>query len=168
MLGDRRGVSVALLSGLFIAAVGGGYACGVGTSTSATTPGGLGAGIFPTLSATGQGGAEACALPSRVATPDWIPSDLPWPARSYVTKDLGPSGSVERAEIVVPAPQLDLANYIQDRWPKAGYILGESDAEPGKEIEQRFGKGGAEGAIKALVVTCDPGYQDVFLSFKEG
>jgi hypothetical protein len=168
MLGDRRGRSVVLFSAVCAVALGGGSACGKGTPTSTTTPGGLGVGPFPTLTPTGQGGAEACELPSRVATPDWIPSDLPWPAGSYVTKDLGQSGTVRRAEVVVPAPQLDLANYIQDRWAKAGYVLGESDAEPGKEIEQQFDKGDAQGAIKALVVTCDPGYQDVFLSFKAG
>jgi hypothetical protein len=165
----RRSGALVLLSALIVAAAAAAVACGKDAATSsATTQGGLGAGPFPTLTPTGQGGAEACDLPARVATPQWIPSDLPWPPGSYVTKDLGQNGDVRRAQLVVPAPQLDLANYINDNWPKASYVLGESDAEPGKEIEQQFSKGAAEGAIKALVVTCDPGYQDVFLSFRAG
>jgi len=86
-------------------------------------------------------------------------------AGSYVSKDVG-NGDAHAAEIVVPVSQQDLARFIADRWPRAGFMLGDSDAEPGRELEQEFEKDGNEGKIKAQVVGCDPGYQSVFLSLR--
>jgi hypothetical protein len=127
---------------------------------------GLGMGPMPSLTPVAEAsGLPPCTLPPRVPTPGWVPPDLPWPDGSYVTRDLGGTDT-HRAEVIVPMSQPDFARFIQERWPNAGYAMGESDAEPGKELEQGFSKGGAEGGIKAEVVRCDPGYQSVFLSVR--
>ncbi len=128
-----------------------------------TSVAGLGSGPMPTL--VPASGGQPCAFPGRVPTPSWVPADLPWPAGSYVSRELG-SGDSHAAQVVVPVSQQDLAAFIADRWPKAGYTLGDSDAEPGRELEQEFDKGGSEGKIKAQVVGCDPGYQSVFLTYR--
>jgi hypothetical protein len=157
----RYGRSAAALVVLSLAAA----ACAHGSAPAAqgSTGVALGAGPMPTLVA--ASGGQACMLPARVPTPSWVPADLPWPAGSYVSRDLR-SGDSRAAQIVVPVSQQDLAAFIADRWPKAGYTLGDSDAEPGRELEQEFDKDGREGKIKAQVVGCDPGYQSVFLSLR--
>jgi hypothetical protein len=143
-------------------------ACGDGSTNGggADATSGLGVGAMPTLSPLGGAGASPCTLPPRVQTPSWIPANLPWPDGSYVTKDFGGSGN--SAAVVVPTSQQAFAAFFRDRWPKAGYTLGEGDAEPGRELDQEFASGSAEGHIKAQVVTCDPGYQLVFLTYRPG
>jgi hypothetical protein len=141
---------------------------GAGTSGGASTGNAeslaLGAGPLPSLSPrTDASGAPACSLPPRVATPDWIPTNLPWPPGSYVSRTFGTGA--QRAEVIVPVSQQEFARFIHDRWPSAGFRLGEGDAEPGKEMDQEFRGSSGEGDLKARVVLCNPGYQLVFFSF---
>jgi hypothetical protein len=146
-------------------------AAGCSGGSGQPTPGGgsaasdgLGAGPFPTLSPRAEdSGQSACSLPARVPTPDWVPTDLPWPPGSYVSRDLGTDG--HRAEVVVPVSQQEFARFFRQRWPRAGYSLGEGDAEPGKELDQEFSGPSGQGSVKAEVVLCNPGYQLVFFTF---
>jgi hypothetical protein len=138
-----------------------GAGCGAARSSARSS-----LGSTPATALAATAGGSPCAPPAVSTTPGWIPSDLPFPAGSYVVKDLGLRGAVRQAEVVIPVTQTALAGFLQRRWPAAGYRLTDGDAEPGKEIDQEARGPSAEVALKAEVVACDPGFQDAFLSVK--
>lgn len=114
------------------------------------------------------GVAEACTRRPRVGRPSWFPADLPLPAGTFVTRELPQGNGLRGAELIVPTTQIDFAKFLLDRLPASGWALGYSDAEPGKEIEQAFSKGSAQGFVKALVANCSPPYQDVYFTYRAG
>ena len=59
----------------------------------------------------------------------------------------------------------DLAKFIVERWPDAGWELGRGEAEPGIEIEQAFAKGSVNGRMIARV-SCDPRYQTMVVAYQ--
>jgi hypothetical protein len=140
----------------------------VGAACASRTDAGterLGASPVPALTPLAGHPGSPCVLPPRVATPVWVPADLPFPAGSYVTRELSVM-DLYQAHIVIPTDQVTLARFLLERWPAAGYVLVDGDAEPGKEIDQEAANGAAGVALKAQVVGCNPGYQDGFLSYR--
>jgi len=140
---------------------------GVTPVTLAPTTNGLigGGGITrPTAPPTGH--LPACPHPKQVATPDWLPKDLPFPAGTYTYQELSPSSGFHRALLVVPGDLPSLAKFVLEEWPKSGYLMGRGDAEFG-EIEDLFQKAPAVGAFKAVAVFCSPGFARLLLIYAE-
>jgi hypothetical protein len=96
--------------------------------------------------------------------PDWLPADLPLPEGTYAFEHLDQAGDYLRSLFVVPATLEEIATLVLEEWPKAGYILGRGDAEPG-EIENFFTKPPAAGAFKANTALCTPGYSTMLLIY---
>ena len=124
----------------------------------------------PTVSAavpTGvDNGIPECKKPKEVDFPEWIPDDLPLPEGAYAYKNLAPLGGYKRALFVLEQGTRQFIKLVLREWPKAGYVLGRGDAEPG-EVEDDFRKPPAVGAFKANDVYCDPGYTVMYLIWAE-
>ncbi|HJP67253.1 MAG TPA: hypothetical protein VKA30_13230, partial [Actinomycetota bacterium] len=105
-----------------------------------------------------------CDEPKRIASPAWVPKDLPLPAGTYPYNDLGETNGYHRALFVVHQDLTALAQFLLTKWPAAGWILGRGDAEAG-EIETGFSKPPAVGAIRARTVFCTPGYTALLLVY---
>jgi hypothetical protein len=111
-------------------------------------------------------GIPECKTPKEVDYPDWIPDDLPLPEGTYAYKNLAPLGGYRRALFVMDVGTRQFIKLVLREWPKAGYVLGRGDAEPG-EVEDDFRKPPAVGAFKANDVYCDPGYTVMYLIWAE-
>lgn len=98
-----------------------------------------------------------CVNPDPVDTPDWVPADLPLPEGTYTSVDAGAVAGYQMALFVVPGELGDLAGFILEEWPKAGYLLRRPDSEAG-EIDANFVRAPAVGALRARSVLCKPGY----------
>ena len=105
-----------------------------------------------------------CDYPPQIEMPDWLPGDLPLPEGTYAFEHLDKAGDYHRTLFVVPASLEEIATLVLEEWPKAGYILGRGDAEPG-EIENFFTKPPAAGAFKANTALCTPGYSTMLLIY---
>lgn len=106
-----------------------------------------------------------CTFAPEIAIPDWFPRDLPLPPGTFATAEVRVSRTVKSAEFVVPMSHDDLAKFIVERWPDAGWELGRGEAEPGIEIEQAFAKGSVNGRMIARV-SCDPRYQTMVVAYQ--
>jgi hypothetical protein len=123
--------------------------------------------VAPTLTpAPAETGAPDCKLPKEVDYPDWIPEDLPLPDGTYAYKNLAPLGGYKRALFVMTVGTRPFIKLVLREWPKAGYVLGRGDAEPG-EVEDDFRKPPAVGAFKANDVYCTPGYTVMYMIWAE-
>jgi hypothetical protein len=91
-----------------------------------------------------------CTYPERVATPAWLPNDLPFPAGTYTTQELGEDGGYHKAVMVLPGTLTAWTRFVLDQWPKSGYILGRGDSEA-YEVEDVFTKAPAVGAFTGLL-----------------
>lgn len=105
-----------------------------------------------------------CKPPAKVSFPDWVPDDLPFPDGMYAYKHLSKISGYERALFVLPIGSTQFAKMVLKEWPKAGYVLGRGDSEPG-EVEDNFSKSPATGAFKANDVFCTPGYTIMYLIY---
>jgi hypothetical protein len=109
--------------------------------------------------------APKCKFPKSLAPPKWLPADLPLPPGTYHSENLpGSIFGYKRALFVVPGPLIDLARFVLDRWPKAGWTLGRGDSE-GFEVEAPFTKPPAAGAFKAQGQYCNPPYSLMLLIY---
>jgi hypothetical protein len=70
-----------------------------------------------------------------------------------VTRDLGAEGGYVTATAIVPGRAGDFANFVRERWPAAGYVLGRGDAEE-HEAEGTFGRPPLIGQFKANDLEC--------------
>ncbi len=118
----------------------------------------------PTAAPPGQ--LPDCKYPERIATPEWLPKDLPFPVGVYTYEDLSDSAGYHRALMVIPSDLTTWTKFVLEEWPKAGYVLGRGDAEPG-EVEDQFLKAPTVGAFKAVSVYCSPGFSRMLLVFAE-
>ena len=117
---------------------------------ASATSGGLIAGgglVRPT--AFPSGNLPPCQFPKQLATPDWMPDDLPFPPGTYVMQDLGVDGGFHKALMVVPNDLTTFTKFVLDQWPKSGYQLGRGDSEL-YEVEDIFTKAPSVGAFKAV------------------
>lgn len=105
-----------------------------------------------------------CKPPKKVSFPTWVPDDLPLPDGIYAYRHLGKISGYQRALFVIPMGSTDFAKMVIHQWPKAGYVLGRGDSEPG-EVEDNFSKSPAVGAFKANDVFCTPGYTIMYLIY---
>lgn len=112
------------------------------------------------------GSLPDCTYPERVPTPAWLPNDLPFPAGTYTTQELGQDSGYHKAVMVLPGTLTAWTRFVLDQWPKSGYILGRGDSEA-FEVEDVFTKAPAVGAFKAVSVFCAPGYSKMLLIFAE-
>jgi hypothetical protein len=104
--------------------------------------------------------------PERGDTPQWLPTDLPFPAGAYTYEEPAVEGGYHKALMVIPGDLTAWARFVLEEWPKAGYVLGRGDAEPG-EVEDQFLKAPAVGAFKAVAVYCSPGFSRMLLIYAE-
>lgn len=120
----------------------------------------------PSATATPIAGATPpdCKPPKKASFPDWVPDDLPFPNGMYSYKHLSPISGYQRALFVLPGGSSAFAKLVLKEWPKAGYVLGRGDSEPG-EVEDNFSKAPATGAFKANDVYCTPGYTIMYLIY---
>ncbi len=144
----------------------------------ARTPASQGAQVSPTKQGLIQGGGVSrpngpppggrpkCTYPERVATPEWLPDDLPFPAGTYTAQELGEDAGYHKAVMVLPGTLTAWTRFVLDQWPKSGYILGRGDSEA-FEVEDVFSKTPTVGAFKAVSVFCSPGYSKMLLIFAE-
>ena len=123
----------------------------------------VGTGTPPSIPASGAV-LPPCDYPPEIEKPDWLPADLPLPEGTYAFEHLDKAGDYFRSLFVVPATLEEIAALVLEEWPKAGYILGRGDAEPG-EIEDFFTKPPAAGAFKANTALCTPGYSTMLLIY---
>ncbi len=107
-----------------------------------------------------------CEPPPRIATPGWFPRDLPLPPNSYTTQALPVSFGYQRAVLVVPGTAEQFGQYVLREWPRAGWVLGRGDAEPG-EVEDQFLKPPAIGAFRVRTEFCTPGYSLMLLIYSK-
>ncbi len=105
-----------------------------------------------------------CEFPPEVATPSWLPADLPLPGGTYPSQTLTESVGYNRGIFVVPGSLEDLARFILSEFPASGWILGRGESEPG-EIETQFSRSPAVGALKAQANYCDPGFSLMLLIY---
>jgi hypothetical protein len=162
-----RALFALVVAGLAVvsSACGGG---GTGTGASSTPA------IFPTAAqATGfpQGGQSIpntrspCAYPAQItSSPSWMPDDLPLPDGSYVTQLFPDLNGYQRAIFLINMNTSDLARFVLREWPKAGWVLGRGESEPG-EIEDQFTRPPAVGAFRARDQFCNPGYTLMLLIY---
>ncbi|MFL5797300.1 MAG: hypothetical protein ACJ77A_05135 [Actinomycetota bacterium] len=136
------------------------------TQSSPTKQSLIGGGGVTRPTAAPSGDLPACKFPARIATPDWLPTDLPFPAGVYTYQDLSDSDGYHRALMVIPSDLTTWTKFVLEEWPKAGYVLGRGDAEPG-EVEDQFLKAPTVGAFKAVSVYCSPGFSRMLLVFAE-
>ncbi len=111
-------------------------------------------------------GLPQCENPPRIATPEWFPEDLPLPQGSYTTQALPASFGYQRAVLVVPGTAEDFGRFVLREWPRAGWVLGRGDAEPG-EVEDQFLKPPAIGAFRVRTEFCSPGYSLMLLIYSK-
>jgi hypothetical protein len=126
----------------------------------------IGGGGLTRPTALPSGSLPKCDFPARVASPKWLPRDLPFPAGTYTMQEVPVASGFHRALLVVPGDLSSLAAFVLEQWPKSGYLLGRGDAEFG-EIEDLFTKAPSVGAFKAVSVLCDPGYAKMLFIFAE-
>jgi hypothetical protein len=93
-----------------------------------------------------------------------VPKDLPFPPGTYAYRNFPKLSGYERALFVVRVGTTQIAKLVLKQWPKAGYVLGRGDSEPG-EVEDSFTKAPASGAFKANDVFCTPGYTVMYLVY---
>jgi hypothetical protein len=111
-------------------------------------------------------GLPQCEPPPRIATPAWFPKDLPLPRNSYTTQALPVSFGYQRAVLVVPGTAEQFGQFVLREWPRAGWVLGRGDAEPG-EVEDQFLKPPAIGAFRVRTEFCTPGYSLMLLIYSK-
>ncbi|HEX9375819.1 MAG TPA: hypothetical protein VGB19_06240 [Actinomycetota bacterium] len=107
-----------------------------------------------------------CKFPPSIETPEWMPTDLPFPAGTYTMQLLPDATSYHRAILVVPGSLQTFIKFVLSDWPKAGWILGRGESEPG-EVEDQFQKAPAVGAFKAVSVYCKPGFSKMLIVYAE-
>ena len=112
------------------------------------------------------GGLPQCENPPKIPTPAWFPKDLPLPSGSYTTQALPASYGYQRAVLVVPGTAEQFGQYVLKEWPRAGWVLGRGDAEPG-EVEDQFLKPPAVGAFRVRTEFCTPGYSLMLLIYSK-
>lgn len=164
LIGAWRALAVATCLVVFAA-------CSAGTKQpetlhpSTTQPLIAGGGLVrPTAVPSGK--LPACHLPAKVATPDWLPADLPFPPGTYTTQDLGQDSGFHRALMVVPGDLTAWTQFVLSQWPQAGYVLGRGDSEL-FEVEDVFQKAPSVGAFKAVAQPCSPGYAKMLLIYAD-
>jgi hypothetical protein len=113
-----------------------------------------------------SGNVPDCIYPQRVPTPRWLPDDLPFPAGTYTTQELGLDGGYHKAVMVLPGSLTAWTKFVLDQWPKSGYVLGRGDSEA-YEVEDVFTKAPAVGAFKAVSEFCSPGYSKMLLIYAD-
>ncbi len=133
---------------------------GNGPPTSVVSP------RVPGVSPPIAGGLPECESPPRIATPSWFPKDLPLPPNSYTTQALPGSFGYQRAVLVVPGTAEDFGQFVLREWPRAGWVLGRGDSEPG-EVEDQFLKPPAIGAFRVRTEFCTPGYSLMLLIYSK-
>ena len=98
--------------------------------------------------------------------PDWVPSDLPLPPRTYFYRPLPPKGGLNRGRLVVRMDAAAFGSYVRKEWPAAGYRLARPDSEPG-EVESLVSSKTRVGLYKANDVLCDPPYVTLLLILED-
>jgi hypothetical protein len=136
-----------------------GACAGGATTASPSTSPNFFAGAFAPLYPPGLNPSNLppCQDPERIASPGWVPEDIPLPEGTYATVDVGTQAGYELGLFVVPGSLGDFATFVLHEWPDAGLVLGREESEPG-EIDAQFSKAPAVGAIRARAVLCKPGY----------
>jgi hypothetical protein len=144
--------AIALLLAGGVVAIGGHHAKSGPTSLASPTP----TIVRPSVN---------CAqLPKRIATPSWLPADLPLPPGSYAAEIIPPASS-QRATFAVKASLSDFVRFILREWKeKRGWALGHGDAEPGEADDSFRAKDNVRvGAFKARSIYCDENWTLVLL-----
>src|SRR5438128_31776 len=119
-------------------------ACGSGGPGSTLSPSAspsTGATAFPhgTVTPSPLSNLPKCKPQKHLATPDWVPKDLPLPDGTFFTKKIASQGGYDEGLFILPLSTSEIATFVLKEWPKAGYQLGRGDAEPG-EVEDQFAK----------------------------
>ena len=110
---------------------------------------------------------EPCVLPTRVATPSWLPSDLPLPPGTYPTWELGEGGGFSKLMLAVPGMDtVAFRAFVESSWPAAGWEIGPGESELG-ETENWFRKPPAAGTFIAQDQYCRPGFVRVLISYRD-
>ena len=105
---------------------------------------------------TSPASAATCEpVPPAIATPAWMPPDLPMPTGSFATDDIPATSptAANRAMFAVPGTLIDFVRFTLSTWPTYGWRLGRGDSEPG-EVENAMTKGDLYGAFRASSVYC--------------
>jgi hypothetical protein len=118
------------------------------------------------VTAAPTGNLPQCDFPKQIPTPDWLPSDLPFPAGAYTIQELSVDGGFHRSIMVIPGDLVSWTQFVLDQWPKSGYVLGRGDSETG-EVEDTFAKLPSVGAFKAISVYCSPGFSKMLFIFSD-
>jgi hypothetical protein len=101
--------------------------------------------------------------PAKKAWPSWVPSDLPFPAGTYLFDQQTESSGYQRGRFYLPVGTSAFARFVLDQWPDHGWSLGRGDSEPG-QVEDNFTKSGVgAGAFRADDLRCKT---VVYLIFK--
>jgi hypothetical protein len=137
-----------------------------GTSASPTKQSLIGGGGITRPTALPSGQLPKCDYPEQIASPAWLPRDLPFPAGTYTMQVSPVASGFHRVLLVIPGDLPALAAFVLEQWPKSGYLLGRGDAEFG-EIEDQFSKAPAVGAFKAVAVLCSPGFAKMLFIYAE-
>src|SRR2546423_2095981 len=139
-------------------------ACSHGSSPGSTTSPASTATAFPhgSKAPSPLASLPKCQKQPRLPMPSWVPKDLPLPEGTFFTKRIAGQGGYDEGLFVIPLSTSDIAKYVLDRWPKAGYQLGRGDAEP-SEVEDQFSKYPGIGAFKAQDAFCKVPYSITLL-----
>ena len=156
---SSRGPLLGLVLTLVLASCSGGPA-------ATPTPGPTGP--EPTASANPFGFDPAdlpeCQYPPSVKMPGWVPEDLPLPPGTYATERLSTLQGYHRVLLAVQRPLQEFVDFVFDRFPSLGWVVGRGDQEPG-ETDIQFTKAPAVGAFRALDQFCRPGFTLVLVIY---
>ena len=125
--------------------------------------------VGPTPTATGIAGLDPaqlpdCVYPEQVDLPRWFPEDLPLPPGTYAAENLSRVQGYRRTVIVIQRNIDQLQEFVFERFPKEGWVVGRGDTEPG-EVDIQFSKAPAVGAFRALDQFCKPGFSLVIVIY---
>ena len=136
-------------------------ACGGETAT----PAGPTAGPTPTgVAGIDPASLPACDYPAKADLPKWFPDDLPLPPGSYATENLDAVQGYRRVLLVVQRTLADFQDFVLQRFPDEGWVVGRGDTEPG-EVDLQFSRAPSVGAFRALDQFCRPGFVLVLMIY---
>lgn len=105
-----------------------------------------------------------CDYPEAVSMPAWIPPDLPLPPGTYAAERLDTVQGYRRALMVAQTTLREFTDFVLERFPDAGWVLGRGDTEPG-EVDFQFSRPPAVGAMRSLDQLCRPGMVLILLLY---
>lgn len=104
-----------------------------------------------------------CRYPPKIRFPRWFP-DIPLPPGTYAAERLSAVQGYRRSLLVVQQTLQEFQEFVLERFPQEGWVVGRGDTEPG-EVDLQFSRAPSVGALRALEQLCRPGFVLVLILY---